>query len=278
MTVMILANPDTEYERISKAVLDMPISNADNIKERFPKEIPRRMFPKRDNMQAQQICAANLSAEGVGPLRKAPSFPPPPPQPKVDTSAAGPTLERERSPYGGQPDVRSTESEGEHESGFVPIERQRNPYSATPSGGKMYDDLAQSTHSDTTSTGQRRRAQSTANQSQWAPPPHDTYDHQPPRSSIHRTRSPTFSGYGTYSDGNINNVPANHYSSNLHNLQDDGRRRSKDEESKRQTRHRRGTVGTDNSYDTQSRASYDDYKGRTGTGGYEDRSYDFRRY
>ncbi|KAF2624261.1 hypothetical protein BU25DRAFT_442191 [Macroventuria anomochaeta] len=277
MTAMILAYPDTEYERISKAVLDMPISNADNVKERFPKELPRRMFPRAENIQAQQRCAANLSAEGVGPLRQAPSFPPPPP--KVDANAAGPSLERERSPYGGQPDVKSSDSEGEHEMGFVPIERQRKPYSATPSGGKMYDDLSQSTHSDTTSTGQRRRAQSTANQSQWAPPPSsDTYDQQQPRSNTRRTRSPSFSGYGTYSEGNINDVPASYYSSNLHNVQDDGRRRSKDEDSRRHNRHRRGTVGTDSSYDPQPRASYDDYRDRAGAGGYENRGYDFRRY
>ncbi|KAF9698600.1 hypothetical protein EKO04_003498 [Ascochyta lentis] len=278
MTAMILAYPDTEYERITKAVLGMPISNADNIKERFPKELPRRMFPRTENMQAQQRCAANLSAEGVGPLRKVPTFPPPPPPPKVDTSATGPSLERERSPYSGQPDTRSSDSEGEHESGFVPIERQRKPYSATPSGGKMYDDMSQSTHSDTTSGGQRRRAQSTANQSQWVPPPMDTYNQQQPRTSARRTRSPGFSGYGTYSDGNINDVPASHFSSNLHNVHDDGRRRSKDEDSRRQNRHRRGTVGTDSSYDSQSRASYDDYKGRTGASGYEDRGYDSRRY
>lgn len=278
MTAMILAYPDTEYERISKAVLDMPISNADDVKERFPKELPRRMFPRTENMQAQQRCAANLAAEGVGPLRRAPSFPPPPPQPKVDINTSGPSLERERSPYGGQPDVRSSESEGEHESGFVPIERQRKPYSAIPSAGKVYDDLSQSTNSDATSSGQRRRANSTANQSQWAPPPTDTYDQQQPRSSTRRTRSPSFSGYGTYSDGNLNDVPSSYYSSNLHNIQDDGRRRSKDEELRRQHRHRRDTVGNESLYGSQPRSSYDDYKGRSGASGYEDRGYDFRRY
>lgn len=54
MTTMIQAYPDMEYQRISKAVLDMPISNADNVKERFPKELPRRMFPRTENIQAQQ--------------------------------------------------------------------------------------------------------------------------------------------------------------------------------------------------------------------------------
>lgn len=274
MTVMIMAYPSTEYERITKAVLAMPISNADNVKERFPKELPRRMFPKNENVQAQQRCAASLSVEGAGPLRKAPSFPPPPP--KADASATGPTLERERSPYGGQPDVKSSD-EGDHDTGFVPIERERKPYSAKPSGGKMYDDLSSSTHPDTTpSSPQRKRAQSTANQSQWAPPPSDPYDQHPTRSSARRTRSPSFSRHGTYSDGNINDVPASHYASNLHNVQDDGRRRSKDEDYRRQNRYRQGTGETDSSYGTHSRGSYDDYRGR-GASGYEER-HDFRRY
>ncbi|KAF1924714.1 uncharacterized protein M421DRAFT_71707 [Didymella exigua CBS 183.55] len=277
MTAMIQAYPDTEYERISRAALDMPISNADNIKERFPKTLPRRMFPRSENVQAQQRCAASLSAEGAGPLRKAPSFPPPPP--KVDTSSAGPSLERERSPYGRQPEVKSCDSDSERDTGFVPIERQRNPYSATPSGGKMYDDLSQSTYSDTTpAPSQRRRAGSTASQSQWVPPPSDNYDQQGPRLSTRRTRSPNFSSYGTYSDGNINDTPASYYSSNLHNVQDDGRRRSKDEELWR-SRHRRSTVGTDSSsHDPPSRSSHDDYRARNGASGYDDRGYEPRRH
>ncbi|KAF2994928.1 hypothetical protein E8E13_001294 [Curvularia kusanoi] len=271
MTIMIQAYPDTEYQRISKAVLDMPISNADNVKERFPKELPRRMFPKNENIQAQQKCAASLSAEGAGPLRKAPSFPPPPP--KTDPIPPGPSLERERSPYGGSPDCKSPEAEADHDIGFVPIERQRKPYSATPNGGKVYDDLSQSTNSDGASaTSQRRRAQSTAGQSQWAPPPVDTYDSQQSRPIPRRTRSPSSSGYGTYSDGNINDIPASYYSSNLHNVQDDGRRRSSKEEELRRSRH-----GRDSSYDAHPRGSYDDYRGR-GASGYEDRGYEPRRY
>ncbi|KAI5270310.1 hypothetical protein E4T47_06280 [Aureobasidium subglaciale] len=41
MTVLIQAHPAMEYERLAKAVVDMPISNADNPKERFPKQLSR---------------------------------------------------------------------------------------------------------------------------------------------------------------------------------------------------------------------------------------------
>lgn len=148
MIAMIQAYPDTEYERLSKAVLDMPISNADDTRERFPKELPRRLFPRNENLQAQQRCAAALSAEGVGPLRRAPTFPPPPPM--GQNNGPPPSLERERSPYATQADSRAVESEDEHnEPPSVPLERERKPYSAAPGGGKVYDDeLSRSMHSD----------------------------------------------------------------------------------------------------------------------------------
>ena len=45
VTMLIQAHPDEEFERLQKAVLDMPISNPDDKKERFPKDISRRLFP-----------------------------------------------------------------------------------------------------------------------------------------------------------------------------------------------------------------------------------------
>jgi hypothetical protein len=169
MTAMIQAYPDIEYERMSKTVLDMPISNADDPRERFPKELPRRLFPRKENIQAQQRCAANLSAEGVGPLRRAPTFPPPPPMSQGSTPA--PNFERERSPYGSKSDSVDLGAEEELTSCSVPIERQRKPYVAMPHGGKIYDDSSQTTHADAPPNHQRKRAQSSAAQSPWAATP-----------------------------------------------------------------------------------------------------------
>ena len=45
MTLLVKAYPEEEYKRLQKAVLDMPISNPDR-KERFPKDISRRLFPQ----------------------------------------------------------------------------------------------------------------------------------------------------------------------------------------------------------------------------------------
>ncbi|KAI8934596.1 hypothetical protein NX059_008292 [Plenodomus lindquistii] len=280
MTAMILAYPDVEYERLSKAVLDMPISNAEDRKERFPKELPRRLLPAVGNLQAQQRCAAALSAEGVGPLRRAPNFPPPPPKTQHATSV--PNLERERSPYTARPDIRAFASEEEPESPSVPIERERKPYSSIPGTGKTYnDEPSRSTHSDTVAHAHRRRAQSTSNPPPFVPPPSDTNPYSRTQSNAFpmRPRSPGFSNYGTQSDSNIQD-PNNYYTSNLHSFDDDQRRFSKDAGGNTFGLHRRSTAGIEGSFDSQPRSIYgdDDYRSRHGSSGYEGRGHDTRRY
>jgi hypothetical protein len=262
MTTMIQAYPDAEYERLVKAILDMPISNADDRKERFPKELPRRMFPTIENLHAQQRCAAALSPEGVGPLRRAPTFPPPPP--KTQGPPPAPNLERERSPYSGKPEARPFDFEDEPMSTSVPIERERKPYSAAPGGGKSYtDDMSSSTYSDGAANERRRRAQSTAGQGPFAPPPPDAHYHQqPPHPRTNptnvRSRSPSFSKYGTQSDPTVRDIPSHYYASNMHNVVDDSHRYGRDSDTKRHTRQRSGTGGMNGSFDSQSRSVYDD--------------------
>ncbi|KAG8531113.1 uncharacterized protein KY384_004470 [Bacidia gigantensis] len=55
MTLLILAHPEAEFERLKKAVLEMPINNPDDKKERFPKEITRRLFPKHEDMKTRYM-------------------------------------------------------------------------------------------------------------------------------------------------------------------------------------------------------------------------------
>ena len=45
-SLMIQIHPEKEFQRLQKAVLNMPISNPDNKRERFPKELPRRLIPE----------------------------------------------------------------------------------------------------------------------------------------------------------------------------------------------------------------------------------------
>ena len=53
-TLLIQAHPEEEFERLRKAVLEMPISNPDDSKERFPKEISRRLFPDHEDHKVRK--------------------------------------------------------------------------------------------------------------------------------------------------------------------------------------------------------------------------------
>lgn len=291
---MIQAYPSNEYERLSKAVLDMPISNADDRKERFPKELPHRLFPRQENLQAQQRCAAALSAEGVGPLRRAPTFPPPPPM--GQTSGSAPGLERERSPYANRPDPVAVDTDEEREGpNSRPIERERKPYSAAPGGGKVYnEEHRHSVPSEPVMHEQRRRTQSTASQHPWAPPPNMSQSaYQPrtePQPTGRRPRSPSFSSFAR-SDPSVRDIPSNHYASNVYNHEEENRKFAQDAEKRREewtgrhehghnAHHRRSTAGTDSSFDSQPRSVYDDEYYRSGNGGngYDTRGYDSKGY
>lgn len=296
MTAMIQAYPDTEYERLSKAVLDMPISNADDSKERFPKELPRRLFPREENLQAQQRCAAILSAEGVGPLRRAPSFPPPPPMGPHSSVPSG--LERERSPYGAQPDAKVFESDDD-EPPAVPIERERKPYSAAPGGGKFHDENTNrgtSTNPETDARSRRPRAQSTTAPRHWVPPPNSSHAFNQ-RGSSHaahgqRHRSPSLSNYGTRSDPSVADIPPHYSASNIYDTEEDNRRFARDAEIKRAdwarrqaeedngSAPRRGTGFSDSSYNSPPRPGYEEdyYKSRGNSNGYDAQGYGGRRY
>ena len=45
VTLFIQAHPEVEYRRLQKVILNTPINNPDKMSERFPKVIPRRLFP-----------------------------------------------------------------------------------------------------------------------------------------------------------------------------------------------------------------------------------------
>lgn len=48
VTLLIQAHPEEKYRRLQRALQDMPISNPDK-KERFPKQISRRLFPQYED-------------------------------------------------------------------------------------------------------------------------------------------------------------------------------------------------------------------------------------
>jgi hypothetical protein len=167
-TLMLLAHPEQEFERLQKAVLDMPICNFDDRKERFPKEISRRLFPKiSDQISREKVeravvthCNINLQtrwASGSEPIPQQPqptaipkradsmasttSSAPLHPGPETASTAAtqGTNAERERQPYSNAPSEDAIDEEELPTP--QPIERERKPYTAQPGGGKNFDDI-----------------------------------------------------------------------------------------------------------------------------------------
>ncbi|USW48562.1 hypothetical protein Slin15195_G018810 [Septoria linicola] len=144
MTCLIQAHPDTEFTRLSTAVKNMPISNADNTKERFPKELSRRLLPTKSNVQAEQRLIASLGhVPDLVPLERVINAMPPPPT--SAPPAASPNQqafpERERAPYGKsapQSSVIDDDDPTDISPPAVPIERERKPYVAKEGAGKQY--------------------------------------------------------------------------------------------------------------------------------------------
>ncbi|KAI9832325.1 MAG: hypothetical protein M1826_002011 [Phylliscum demangeonii] len=99
MTTMLRACPDEEVERLQMAVLQMPISNADDVKERFPKEISRRLFPDEVDRQTRSKVERALPPDAI----RAVGVKLDPARAGYGGGSTGVKLERERQPYAGQP-------------------------------------------------------------------------------------------------------------------------------------------------------------------------------
>ncbi|CAG8066036.1 unnamed protein product [Penicillium nalgiovense] len=162
-TLMILANPGREYERLQKAVLNMPINNPDDKKERFPKEIPRRLFPEIGDIKIREDIEDRMMVHcGVDlPYITAEERNQPTARPtRSSTTTASPT-ERSHSYERGRPRPTDsiprpteqsqprpasavTDDEEDEPAPSVPIERERKPYTANPGRGKVYNESAPS--------------------------------------------------------------------------------------------------------------------------------------
>lgn len=218
MTLMIQAHPQAEFDRLSIAVRDMPISNADDRKERFPKELSRRLLPKRDNDQVRQLLGAVLQADGQIKIPKHTFFPPPPPQ--AQPSSYG---ERERAPYSAQIPKESSQPgsfEDKDSKPFaIPIERERKPYTAKEGQGKTYKDDSSATSSSTLKGESRRRAKSIVGDrdSVYSDPGLKGDNHQSSYSkSSARRRSPTRDNGYTRSDGTVGDGSSSWHSSSTY--------------------------------------------------------------
>ncbi|KAJ5168508.1 uncharacterized protein N7482_004102 [Penicillium canariense] len=204
-TIMILAHPEREYERLQKAVLNMPISNPDDKKERFPKEIPRRLFPEVADLKLRQEvedhimrhCGVDLPritdeerSQATRTKKPAPS--------KLDTSKLDPSeaanitpssTNRSRSYERGRPPPSAPSpsaviDDEDEPTPSRPIERERKPYSAQPGGGKTYSEPGHN-HSRTGSSTTGRPADIPSSTTSHRHSTSDKYD----RDSLYSARS-----------------------------------------------------------------------------------------
>ncbi|GAB7349207.1 hypothetical protein MBLNU459_g8133t1 [Dothideomycetes sp. NU459] len=255
MTALIQAHPGLEYDRLAKAVLAMPISNADDCKERFPKELSRRLFPREDDRHWQQRLHAAISADRNIQLRNSNPMPPPPSTqpPSLSSSFA----ERERNPYSSS-SFSSAFEDDDAPSTSIPLERERKPYTAKEGTGKIFAEDRPNGNPPRADTNTRpNRASSaapapsyhqTASRASDIPPPNNVRQQpaarpaeysQPTGPRYHRLSSsgarPNFnaafsspiSNTYTRSEGaNVGDIPSSYYTSNIHSDLDDDLRRS----------------------------------------------------
>ena len=171
VTLLIQAHPEEEYERLQKAVLAMPISNPDDKKERFPKELSRRLFPGCEDSRVReklrkaisehaQIDIPHRSEQGSPVHRQGVSESQSQPQPQYvppthrrepsttlesGTSSYIPSsLERERKPYSNTPLEPTADDTNPVPPSALPhipshLERERMPYSNIPSDSAIDD-------------------------------------------------------------------------------------------------------------------------------------------
>ncbi|KAF2154336.1 hypothetical protein K461DRAFT_292993 [Myriangium duriaei CBS 260.36] len=235
MTMLIQAYPDQEFQRLSKAVKNMPISNADSPSERFPKELTRRLFPATgDTTQGQRLTAA-VSLDPSIHLNHTNPLPPPPTSQPTNSNAAPASVftERERNPYSNS--FSSAIDDEDLRSGPIPmpIERERKPYVAREGGGKVYEDGrgvsnaprsesgTRSMRSNTTTSGAsapfpQHQATRPIDMTNSAPRSHRMSVNGPPTGRYMNSPGQSFQNTYTRSEGNnVSDIPSAYYASNM---------------------------------------------------------------
>lgn len=206
MTMIILAYPEEESERLGKVVLDLPIDAdgqmVDGKPERLPKQLSRHLLPASEDRDSKRLVDSAMATflENLGSTtRRKGSIEDPPisrhasqrtrPVEVHQATKTSPNLsssqnhERERKPYSGE---HSNSSDGGEP---VKIERERQPYTAQPGSGKVYADSTSGLGRAASTSGRRKnpesqsarhsRTQSSSSSNHFPPPPTRTRDRRP---------------------------------------------------------------------------------------------------
>ncbi|KAL8940530.1 MAG: hypothetical protein Q9211_002233 [Gyalolechia sp. 1 TL-2023] len=263
VTLLILAHPDEEFERLQKAVLTMPINNPDDKKQRFPKELSRRLFPGSGDRKVRERLERVISLHASVDLPKRSSDREPSPAPpthkpnnnqfppaagRKESSANGDNvpppfvpsnIERERKPYSSIPTESAIDDTNPTPiPSSQPLERERKPYSSMPGGGKQFEDdlKAQSSKPRSDSAARARPIPLTGQPQPNVPwptemPKHDMNHHRRAPSNARRHRSPSFSNDGRRSDGDLRGYPSTFQPGSLptaESFDEEGRRYARD--------------------------------------------------
>ncbi|KAK6440986.1 hypothetical protein LTR95_002789 [Oleoguttula sp. CCFEE 5521] len=207
LTCLIQAHPSLEFDRLAKAVMNMPISNADDKSERFPKELSRRLLPSLPNPLAEQrIIASMAHVAALLQLRNASAMPPPPSSaPPQQQQSSIP--ERERKPYSRSSFSNAIEDDDllASSASSLPVERERKPYIGREGTGKVYDS-DESEQYERPATSQYRPADASA------PLPRPLRQNSiPPLSSSYTSAGPPPSGSPRHRMSMGSGVPPQHF-------------------------------------------------------------------
>lgn len=137
MTLLIQAHPNEEFERLQKAVLAMPINNPDDKKERFPKELSRRLFPGSGDGQVCERIEKAITLHANVDLQKRSKNRELSPKPASHKSSVA------EAPYAPSSTSRK-ESNVNGDNAPPPyapsnIERERKPYASIPTESAIDD-------------------------------------------------------------------------------------------------------------------------------------------
>ncbi|RMZ85284.1 hypothetical protein DV738_g350, partial [Chaetothyriales sp. CBS 135597] len=195
-TLLIRAHPSQEFERLAKTARDMPISNPDDPKERFPKEISRRLFPEHSNetiaarlQRAISVhCNVSFNArqDGTDITRLSAVSATSPANPKRSSISASEqgqpaiTLSAQSNESIPQIGERLGKVVSHTDSGVVidddtpaapPLERKRKPYVAAPGGGKSHEDQTNPAAVEVKPATTENKAASSLLNPGWSEPP-----------------------------------------------------------------------------------------------------------
>jgi len=256
----------------------MPISNPDDKKERFPKDISRRLFPSGDDRKIRERFEHAVEEHANIDLPKSTSSELPPPTPPNPSESFGtavppsvqPNLERERKPYSNIPTESAIDDTNPMQSLPPSLERERKPYSAQPGGGKSYEETLKAANPkpvrSSSMAGKARPVPVNTASGRTADLPIPEYHvHQRASSNARRHRSPSFTTAGNdfrRSDGDLLGYQSPTYQApsvlGMDGIDDESRRYAREAETKRPEWARRQAEEDPRGYESQrDRSRYD---------------------